>query len=157
MCVLRLEDSKAFLRARFALDCLACKGRRPARQKVVKPTRKRTAALACRLARTNDTCKATQGGKAWSTHCTLSCLHAQLSVMRALHRAAYRNASLATRPSGYSHWLHNADRGSCQNNCRSKAASVSVKLLWSMWGNDLAAAIVSHSCDSIEGAYFFVI
>ncbi len=38
MCVLRLKNFEAFLRATLALDCLACKGR-PARQKAVKPTK----------------------------------------------------------------------------------------------------------------------
>ena len=146
MCLLRLEDIKAFLRTTFALNCLACKGR-PARPKAVKRTRIRTAAFACRLARTKNTCKARQGGKTWSGHCTLSSL---LSAMRAPHRAAYRNASVATRPSGCSHWLHNADRGSCQNSCRGKAASGSVEFFWSMWGNDLAAAIMSHSYSFIH-------
>ncbi len=112
----------------------------------------RTANFACQLARTKNTWKARQGGKAWSRHCTLSSLQAQLSAMRALHRAAYRNASLATRgSSGYSHW-HNADRDSCHNSCRNKAASGSVKFFWSMWAMTWQRLIVSHSYDSTEGS-----
>ena len=108
----------------------------------------RTATFACQLARTKNACKARQGGKAWSRHCTLSSLQAQLS---ALHRPAYRNASLATRrSSGYSHWLHNANRDSCQKICRSKAASGSVKLFWSMWAMTWQRLIVSHSYDSTK-------
>ena len=110
----------------------------------------RTAAFARQLARTKDTCKARQGGKAWCRHRTLGSLHARLSAMRALHHAAYRNASLATKFSGCSHWLHNAARDSCQNSHRNKAASGSVKFFWSMWAMTWQRLIVSHSYGTIS-------